>query len=140
MKLEKLNLSVRTFNILKRAGINTAEELAALSDMELQNIRNLGRRSYDEIKEKLSDIEVAPKTTTWTDIEDGLPPVGVPLIVTVDDIKEGRRTVMCPVMYRKSFRCEKYGFYDAYGSYLEPEWFPTIAWIEIPSPYEKWRE
>ena len=137
MKLEKLDLSVRTFNILKRAGIDTVEELAALSDTELQNIRNLGRRSYDEIKEKLSDIEVAPKTIPWTDIVDGLPPIGVPLIVTVYDIEQGERTVMYPVMYRKSFRCEKYGFYDAYGSYLEPEWFPTIAWIEIPSPYEK---
>ena len=53
MKIEKLNFSVRTYNILKRANINDVEQLRQLSDDELLQIRNLGRHSFEEIKEKL---------------------------------------------------------------------------------------
>lgn len=53
MKIEKLNFSVRTYNILKRANINDVEQLKQLSDDELLQIRNLGRHSFEEIKEKL---------------------------------------------------------------------------------------
>ena len=53
MKIEKLNFSVRTYNILKRANINDVEQLKQLSNDELLQIRNLGRHSFEEIKEKL---------------------------------------------------------------------------------------
>lgn len=56
MKIEKLNFSVRTYNILKRALINDVEQLKQLSDDELLQIRNLGRHSFEEIKEKLERL------------------------------------------------------------------------------------
>lgn len=136
MKLEKLDLSVRTFNILKRAGIDTVEELAALSDTELKNIKNLGKRSYEEIREKLKEIKVVPKTILWNDIKDGLPPLNKPLIVTIYDHFHGRRETRYPVIYRQSLYHEGYGFY-VHGSednILLPEYSEVMAWIEIPSP------
>lgn len=53
MKIENLNFSVRTYNILKRARIDTTEQLEQLSDDELMCVRNLGKHSLDEIHEKL---------------------------------------------------------------------------------------
>ena len=54
--IEDLELSVRAFNCLKRAEINTLEELTAKSEDELTRVRNLGKKSVDEIKEKLSNF------------------------------------------------------------------------------------
>lgn len=51
--IEELNLSVRTYNCLKRSLINTLEDLYGKSDHQLMSIRNLGRKSYIELKEKL---------------------------------------------------------------------------------------
>ena len=53
MKIENLNFSVRTYNILKRARIDTKEQLEQMSDDELMCVRNLGKHSLDEIHEKL---------------------------------------------------------------------------------------
>lgn len=53
MKIENLNFSVRTYNILKRAKIDTVEQLQQFSDVELMRVRNLGRHSLEEIREKL---------------------------------------------------------------------------------------
>lgn len=53
MKIENLNFSVRTYNILKRGKIDTVEQLQQLSDDELMCVRNLGRHSLEEIHEKL---------------------------------------------------------------------------------------
>lgn len=53
MKIENLNFTVRTYNILKRAKIDTMEQLQQLSDDDLMCVRNLGRHSLEEIHEKL---------------------------------------------------------------------------------------
>lgn len=53
MKIENLNFSVRTYNVLKRAKIDTMEQLQQLSDDDLMCVRNLGRHSLEEIHEKL---------------------------------------------------------------------------------------
>lgn len=53
MKIENLNFSVRTYNILKRARIDTLEQLRQLSEVELMRVRNLGKHSLEEIHEKL---------------------------------------------------------------------------------------
>lgn len=55
--IEELKLSVRSYNCLKRVGINSVEELMCLSDEDYRHIRNLGRRSTDEIKLKLFEFE-----------------------------------------------------------------------------------
>ena len=54
--IEELELSVRSYNCLKRAGINTIAELINTSITELNNVRNLGQKGVDEISEKLADI------------------------------------------------------------------------------------
>ena len=53
MPIEDLDLSVRSYNCLKREGINTVSELVGLSETQLMNIRNLGQKSVDEVKDKL---------------------------------------------------------------------------------------
>ena len=53
--IEDLDLSVRSFNCLKRAGINTVKDLVAMTEDELMKVRNLGRKSLEEVKKKLED-------------------------------------------------------------------------------------
>jgi DNA-directed RNA polymerase subunit alpha len=56
MTIEELDLSVRSFNCLKRAGINTVNDLIEKSEEEMMKVRNLGKKSFDEVKEKLSSL------------------------------------------------------------------------------------
>ncbi|MGN0665878.1 MAG: DNA-directed RNA polymerase subunit alpha [Huintestinicola sp.] len=56
MTIEELDLSVRSFNCLKRAGINTVEDLISKSEEEMMKVRNLGKKSFDEVKEKLQSL------------------------------------------------------------------------------------
>lgn len=56
MPIEELDLSVRSFNCLKRAGINTVGELTAKTDEDMMKVRNLGKKSLEEVKEKLSSL------------------------------------------------------------------------------------
>jgi DNA-directed RNA polymerase subunit alpha len=56
MTIDELDLSVRSYNCLKRAGLNTVAELTAKSEEDMIKVRNLGRKSLKEIKEKLEDL------------------------------------------------------------------------------------
>ncbi len=56
MSIEDLDLSVRSYNCLKRAGINTVEDLANKAEEEMMKVRNLGRKSLDEVKLKLHGL------------------------------------------------------------------------------------
>ncbi len=56
MPIEELELSVRSFNCLKRAGINTVAELVSRTDEEMMKVRNLGKKSLEEVKQKLADV------------------------------------------------------------------------------------
>ena len=56
MTIEELDLSVRSFNCLKRAGINTVEDLIGKSEEEMMKVRNLGRKSLEEVMQKLSSL------------------------------------------------------------------------------------
>lgn len=56
MTIEELDLSVRSYNCLKRAGINTIQELTNKSESEMMKVRNLGRKSLAEVKTKLADL------------------------------------------------------------------------------------
>ena len=54
MTIEELDLSVRSFNCLKRAGINTVEDLISKTEDEMMKVRNLGRKSLEEVINKLA--------------------------------------------------------------------------------------
>jgi DNA-directed RNA polymerase subunit alpha len=56
MTIEELELSVRSFNCLKRAAINTVEELTHRSEEDMMKVRNLGKKSLDEVKHKLDEL------------------------------------------------------------------------------------
>ena len=53
MTIEELDLSVRSYNCLKRAGINTVDELVPRTEEEMMKVRNLGRKSLEEVQQKL---------------------------------------------------------------------------------------
>ncbi|MBB6451488.1 DNA-directed RNA polymerase subunit alpha [Geomicrobium halophilum] len=56
MTIEELDLSVRSYNCLKRAGINTVQELTQKSEEDMMKVRNLGRKSLEEVQEKLGEL------------------------------------------------------------------------------------
>ena len=61
MTIEELELSVRSFNCLKRAAINTVEELTQKSEDDMMKVRNLGKKSLDEVKAKLEELGLGLK-------------------------------------------------------------------------------
>lgn len=61
MTIEELDLSVRSYNCLKRAGINTIQELTNKTEAEMMKVRNLGRKSLAEVKGKLADLDLGLK-------------------------------------------------------------------------------
>ena len=56
MNIDELELSVRSYNCLKRAGINTVEELCSKTPEDMMKVRNLGRKSLDEVLAKLKEL------------------------------------------------------------------------------------
>lgn len=56
MTIEELDLSVRSYNCLKRAGINSVQELTQKSEEDMMKVRNLGRKSLEEVQEKLEEL------------------------------------------------------------------------------------
>ena len=61
MTIEELDLSVRSYNCLKRAGIHTAQELANRTEEEMMKVRNLGRKSLEEVVWKLNELGLSLK-------------------------------------------------------------------------------
>lgn len=61
MTIEELELSVRSFNCLKRAAINTVEELTHKTEDDMMKVRNLGKKSLDEVKHKLEELGLGLK-------------------------------------------------------------------------------
>ena len=61
MTIEELELSVRSFNCLKRAAINTVEELTNRTEEDMMKVRNLGKKSLDEVKHKLEELGLSLK-------------------------------------------------------------------------------
>ena len=58
MQVEELDLSVRSYNCLKRANINTVQELVNKTDSEMMKVRNLGKKSLEEVKNKLAELNL----------------------------------------------------------------------------------
>jgi DNA-directed RNA polymerase subunit alpha len=63
MTIEDLDLSVRAFNCLKRAGINTVGELAQKNQEDMMKVRNLGKKSLEEVEQKLQALGLSLRTT-----------------------------------------------------------------------------
>ena len=63
MTIEELDLSVRAFNCLKRAGINTVAELVQRNQEDMMKVRNLGKKSLEEVEQKLVALGLALKTS-----------------------------------------------------------------------------
>ena len=61
MTIEDLDLSVRSFNCLKRANINTVADLAEKTEDDMMKVRNLGRKSLEEVKKKLEELGLTLK-------------------------------------------------------------------------------
>lgn len=61
MTVEELDLSVRSYNCLKRANINTVEELTQKTESEMMKVRNLGKKSLTEVKNKLAELNLSLK-------------------------------------------------------------------------------
>ncbi|MCL2564237.1 MAG: DNA-directed RNA polymerase subunit alpha [Defluviitaleaceae bacterium] len=61
LSIEELDLSVRSYNCLKRAGINTVEDLANKTEEDMMKVRNLGRKSLEEVLNKMTDLGLALK-------------------------------------------------------------------------------
>ena len=62
MNIDELELSVRSYNCLKRAGINTVEELINRSSEDMMKVRNLGRKSLEEVLNKLKELGLSLKS------------------------------------------------------------------------------
>ena len=63
MTIEDLDLSVRAYNCLKRAGINTVSELVQRNQEDMMKVRNLGKKSLEEVEQKLVALGLALKTS-----------------------------------------------------------------------------
>ncbi|MFA5523663.1 MAG: DNA-directed RNA polymerase subunit alpha [Tissierellales bacterium] len=63
MTIEELDLSVRSYNCLKRAGINTVEELTQKSEEDMMKVRNLGKKSLEEVQQKLEELGLSLKNS-----------------------------------------------------------------------------
>ncbi len=61
MSIEELDLSVRSYNCLKRAGINSVQELTDKTEADMMKVRNLGRKSLEEVRFKLDDLGLTLK-------------------------------------------------------------------------------
>ncbi|HZH93552.1 MAG TPA: DNA-directed RNA polymerase subunit alpha [Tissierellaceae bacterium] len=63
MTVEELDLSVRSYNCLKRAGINTVEELTEKTEEDMMKVRNLGKKSLEEVQKKLAELGLGLKSS-----------------------------------------------------------------------------
>lgn len=63
LNIDELELSVRSFNCLKRAGINTVEELTNKTADDMMKVRNLGRKSLEEVLAKLKELGLSLKSS-----------------------------------------------------------------------------
>lgn len=61
MTVEELDLSVRSYNCLKRAGINTVDELTQKTEEDMMKVRNLGKKSLEEVQNKLAELDLSLK-------------------------------------------------------------------------------
>lgn len=79
--IEDLSLSVRAYNCLKRSGLMTVGQVLEKSEDELLALRNFGRKSYDELKSRLRELEFLPEETVEEEV-----PVEVPSVIEEEEL------------------------------------------------------
>jgi DNA-directed RNA polymerase subunit alpha len=79
--IEDLSLSVRAYNCLKRSGLMTVGEVLEKSEDELLALRNFGRKSYDELKSRLRELDFLPPETVEEEV-----PVEVPSVIGEEEL------------------------------------------------------
>jgi DNA-directed RNA polymerase subunit alpha len=84
MPIEDLNLSMRAYNCLRRSGLMTVGQVLENSEEELLSLRNFGRKSYDELKDKLGEMDLLPaeqpeEVVEAPPLEEGEGPIPAPL-------------------------------------------------------------
>lgn len=65
MPVEDLNLSMRAYNCLRRSGLMTVGQVMETSEEELLALQNFGRKSYDELRERLDEFRIFPAGRSW---------------------------------------------------------------------------
>lgn len=105
-------------------------------------------KSYGVTRERIRQIHSKAtkkqqnNTPKWNLIKDGLPPVGVPLIVAVEVHSFARSEnneikMVYPVLYQKDFWKDRWCFYNCTkGEVIKPEYATVVAWVEFPSTTE----
>jgi len=63
--IEDLNLSMRAYNGLRRSGLITAGLIMEKTEEELLSLRNFGRKSYEELRERLDEVGILPADAPW---------------------------------------------------------------------------
>ena len=151
VSIDELDLTLRPLNILKRGGVKTIKQLCDMTESELTSMRYMGRHSLEEIETALKEHGLHlrgienPNTNkdNWTAIEDGLPPVGKPLIVTIQDHLQGnRKELRYPVYYEMDSMKLRYHWNFRFGEFvyeLLQDVSEVIAWQELPQVYESER-
>jgi hypothetical protein len=134
--IKDLSLSHRAYNCLKRAGINTLEELRETSKADLQKVRNLGPHSLEEVL-KARNNHQEENSFKWIPIKDKLPPVGTCVICTVREHFRNQFELRYPVYYLQKTYENGYAFYFGdTNNPLLPDISEVVAWMLIPNPYE----
>ena len=132
----ELGLSVRAYNCLKRAGINTVEELREKTKEDLMKVKNIGRHSLEEVL-KARNNHQEENTFKWIPIDEKLPPLGACVICTVREHFRNQFELRYPVYYLQKTYENGYAFYFGDTSNpLLPDISEVVAWMPMPKPYE----
>ena len=99
MLIEDLDLSVRTYNCLRRAGIDTVGKLRKKPDEELRRIRNLGKKGYEEITDKLSRLA---KLSPIAEEEHGDPAAELAELIGLENVKKQIQRIAAFARMKKS--------------------------------------
>lgn len=133
--IAELGLSISSYNFLKRAGINTIEELMKMTKSDLQKVRNIGPHSLEEILKARNNHQDGD-SFKWIAIEEKLPPLGACIICTVIDHFRNQLELRYPVYYLQKTYEAGYAFY--FGDINNPlsnDFSEVIAWMPLPMPY-----
>ena len=94
MNIEELDLSVRSYNCLKRAGITNVFELTQKSEEEMMKVRNLGKKSLKEVKEKLAGLGLAFRDGSLLSLDeeaDSVPSISIEELVGYEDLSSSAK-------------------------------------------------
>ena len=94
MTIEELDFSVRTFNCLKRVGLDTVEDLTQLTEDELYRVKNLGKKSAEEVIQKLHRLGLSLRDPEKEELyARTIESLGLPFRITVNLKRAGINTI-----------------------------------------------